>query len=458
MRIDDLTPEEEQFETQRDKAWRKIFSKLNLLETIESEDIALISAKDIKQISKKEPRILSKIDCSDSLPSIFKKNHLCILQANRRGEYTIGRFDAFTKLDYECVDCVRKQPPNETYKINNPLEIHREPDAILTAFNYGLFSDILNLESNSDLKMVSFGRRGTEQFDFNVDILNEKGNKVVNSHNIKVNNTQIELGGVFEDPDNIIIVETKLEKRDDFITRQLYYPYRALADISEKAEKTIYNVFLTASNGSIYTHVYKVEDKMSYNSMRQINCARYDFFKPISISDIREVLNRVQIVDENSDTIFPQADNMDRIFETLKIVKEKGGISAAEIGLRMGLTGRQGGYYSNACLYLELLKRTKCSSSYAYFLTDFGNEMLNKPWKERNMMMVEAIARHNIFNYFIRQYLDNQERPERTEIIKWLGNNIGKMNTDNETPSRRAATVLGWMDWIIQITDYDNGY
>lgn len=457
MTNDGPTPDEEPFETQRDKAWRNIFSELNLLETIESEDVATVSAKDIKKISKKEPRILARIDSTGSLPSIFEKNHLCILQANIRGEYVIGRFDAFTKLDYNQVEPAKKLPPDETYKINNPLEIRREPDAILTAFNYGLFSNILGPESDgSDLKMVSFGRRGTEPFDFNINILNERGDRVVGDHNIKVNNTQMEIDGVFENPDNIIIVEAKQEKRSDFITRQLYYPYRALADISEKSEKTIYNVFLTASNGSIYTHVYKVEDKMSYNSMKQIDCARYDFFKPISISDVRKVLNTVQIVDESSDTIFPQADNMDRIFETLNIVKEKRGISATEIGLRMALTGRQGAYYSSACLYLGLLDRKKGGSSYAYYLTDFGREMLGKPWKEKNLMMVEAIARHNIFNYFIKQYLDNQKRPEREEIIEWLGNNVDKMNTDNGTPSRRASTVLGWMDWIIQITEYDD--
>lgn len=447
--------EEEQSEKQRDRAWETIFSELNLLDMIESDDIALISMKDVKRISEREPCILARIDCSSNLPSIFEKNHLCILQANGRDEYAIGRFNAFTKLDYNHVDYVKKQLPIETYKINNPLETRRESDVILAAFNYGLLSNILGLESDSDLKMASFGRRDTEPFDFNIDILNKSGNKIVDSHNIKVNNTQMELGGVFEDPDNIIIVEAKQEKHDDFITRQLYYPYRALADISERAEKTIYNVFLTASNGSIYTHVYKVEDKMSYNSMKQIECIRYDFFKPISISEVRSVLDKVQIVDESSDTIFPQANNMDRIFETLYVVKENKGITASEIGTRISLTGRQGGYYSSACLYLGLLYRIKCGFSYAYFLTDFGSEMLSKPWKERNLMMIEAVARHNIFNYFIRQYLDSWKRPVQAEIAKWLGNNVDKMNVDNGTPSRRASTVLGWMDWIIQITEYD---
>ena len=456
MRIGECISGEEQFETQRNKAWDTIFSRLNLLETIDSENIVSISTNDVKQININEPHRLARIDCTDDLPSIFRKNHLYIFQEDGKNEYIIGRFNAFTKLDYNHADYVIKQTPFESFKISNPLEIHYKPDAILTAFNYGLLSNITNPQSDSfDLKMVSFGRRNTGPFDFNVDILNKNRNNKVGNYNIKINNLQIELGGVFENSDKIILVEAELNKHTDFITKRLYYPYRAL---TEASEKPIYNVFLTASNGSIYTHIYIIEDKQSYNSIKQINCIRYDFFKPISISDIKEILDKVHIVNERHDTIIPQANSMDRIFETLNIVKNERYISASEIGKRMCLSERQGGYYSNACLYLNLLDRIKCGSSYRYFLTNFGTEMLSKPWKEKNLMMVEAIARHNIFNYFIKQYLDNQERPDQSDIIDWLGNNVDKMNTDNRTPSRRASTVLGWMDWIIQITEYDKDY
>lgn len=448
----------EEIKTKIDFAWEKIFSELNVLEKIEFDDVFIITAKQINELTGMQARILARMDSSDSRPIIFEDNNLCILQAGKRGSYVIGRFDAFTVPEYDKAREVRIIP-DAAYKVNNPLKISREPDAILSAFNYGMFSDVLKAHGvESDLKMVSFGRRGCKPFDYNINLFDETGNTIIGTHNIEVNSTQMELDGVFEDPDSIIIVEAKQDKRTDFITRQLYYPYRALSELADKSEKEIYNVFLTSSNGSIFAHVYKVDDKMSYNSMRQIDCVRYDFFEPISISDIKEIVNNVQIVDEKPDTIFPQADNMDRVFKTLEILSKNKGIGAVEIGEKMGLTGRQGGYYSNACLYLGLVDRVKSGAKYVYSLTDFGKELMKLPWKEKNLKMVEAISRHFVFNHFIRQYLDNQKRPDRAEITDWLSNNIDKLCADNGTPSRRASTVLGWIDWVIQITEYDNDY
>ena len=121
----------------------------------------------------------------------------------------------------------------------------------------------------------------------------------------------------------------------------------------------------------------------------------------------------------------------------------------------MGLTGRQGGYYSTACIYLDLLKREKRGRSYKYRLTEYGKEMINSPWKKRNMMMIKAISRHLVFYHFIKQYLETLEAPSKKEIASWLSNNIDGLTEDNGTPNRRASTVSGWITWIVRITSYD---
>lgn len=83
--------------------------------------------------------------------------------------------------------------------------------------------------------------------------------------------------------------------------------------------------------------------------------------------------------------------------------------------------------------------------------------MMESAWKQRNMMMIKAIAKHLVFYYFVKQYLDTQEIPTRKEITTWLNNNIDKLNEDESTtPGRRASTVMGWVAWIIQITNYDD--
>ncbi len=437
-----------EFTSKNDLAWEKIFSELNIEEIIEKEDVFYLSASQIKKIGKREPRLMARMESSENRSSIFESNDLTILQQGKRGHYVIGKFDAFQPLDYSCPNITKKVLPSWNSHINNPLHLKREPEAILNAFNYGMISDIVD-DRDNELKMVSFGRRGVDPFSYSIKLKNRD-----DPFTIGIVSTQMELDGVFENLDCVVNIEAKINQRSDFIARQLYYPYRAL---SELTEKTIINVFLTATvTGSIYAHVYKIKDKEDYNSMEPVNTIRYDFFEPISIADIREIMNGIQIVFEPTDIMFPQADSVDRLFQVLDIVKSHPGINASTIGEKMDLTGRQGAYYSAACVYLGLLRRDKRGQSYKYRLTEYAKEMMEAAWKQRNMKMIEAIARHHVFYHFIKQYLDTQEAPTKTEITEWLGNNIDKLNCENGTPARRAGTVLGWINWVVQITTYDD--
>lgn len=437
-----------EYVSEYDLAWDKIFSELNILEVLKKDDVFKLSASQIHDISKREPRLMARMESSEDRYQIFEDKDLTILQQGNRGEYIIGKFDAFLPLDYSGQIKTTKILPNQSSDINNPLLPKREPDAILNAFNYGMFSEVLSC-NQEDLKMVSFGRRGTNPFSYSIKLKDKDY-----PFNINIATTQMELDGVFESLDYVLNVEAKINQRPDFISKQLYYPYRAL---SELTDKPIINVFLTATvTGSIFAHVFKVKEKEDYNSMEQIDVIRYDFFEHISTTDIRNILKDIQIVLEPSDIMFPQADSVDRLFQVLDIVKSQPGITASEIGKKMDLTGRQGAYYSAACIYLGLLKRDRHGQSYKYRLTDYSREMIEASWKKRNLMMVKAIARHLVFYHFIKQYLDSQEPPSKLEIAEWLGNNIDKLNCDNGTPARRASTVLGWITWVVQITTYDD--
>lgn len=441
------TCNDSEFISDSDLAWEKIFTELKILDTIEKEDVFYLSASQIKEISKREPRLMARMESSEDRSAIFDNNDLTILKQGKRGDYVIGKFDAFLPLEYSS-NKNRKVLPYIESDVNDPLHPKREPEAILNAFNYGMFSEILNCDQD-ELKMVSFGRRGTDPFSYSIRLKNKDC-----PFKVGISSTQMELDGVFENIDCLLNVEAKINPRPDFISRQLYYPYRAL---SELTDKPILNVFLTATvTGSIYAHVFKVKEKEDYNSMEAIDVIRYDFYEPISISDIREVMNGIQIVLEPTDIMFPQADSVDRLFQVLDIVKTNPGITASAIGEKMDLSGRQGAYYSAACVYLGLLRRDKYGQSYKYRLTEYAKDLVEATWKKRNLMMIEAIARHLVFYHFIKQYLDTQEPPSKTEITEWLGNNIDKLNCDNGTPARRAGTVLGWINWVIQITTYDD--
>ena len=425
-----------------DQMWENIFSELDILNTINKEDIFRIDTSQICKISNCELDALTKIRSSEDRCAIFNTNDLTVIQ-NGNNEYVIGNFDAYIPLEYQRIKTVKKTP-DQSYEINTPLNIKKESDAILNAFNYNIFQDILDIDY---LKMVDFGHHKTKQFSYSINL---KGGK---PFIIDVPPTQINFGGVFESLDCVLNVEANINSCKDFFGKQIYYSYRALSEITNKP---IYNILLTATTtGSICVHTYEVNKMDDYNSIKQVGVIKYDFFEPISITDVHKILDDVELIPEPN-IVFPQADSVDRIFQTIDIVKMQPGITAQEIGNKMNISGRQGGYYSAACVYLDLLHRRKHNQSYRYYLTDYAEKMSESSWKERNLMMIYAISRHLVFYHFIKECLDLQEPPSKKIIIEWLENNIDKLNRDSETTSRRANTVSEWVKWVIEITAQDD--
>ena len=72
-----------------EEAWEKILEKYDIVNQIEEKGIFHIEASQIKEF--KEPRLMSKWDSSEQLPSILKKNKINILP-NSRHSYVLGDF------------------------------------------------------------------------------------------------------------------------------------------------------------------------------------------------------------------------------------------------------------------------------------------------------------------------------------------------------------------------------
>ena len=84
----------------KDEGWNNIFNKLNILQEIHLKNKFLISAKQIKELSGKEPRRLCKNDTIKSLPKLFQDEKLNILPI-KNGEYIIYKdpeFKSFARL------------------------------------------------------------------------------------------------------------------------------------------------------------------------------------------------------------------------------------------------------------------------------------------------------------------------------------------------------------------------
>lgn len=420
-----------------DKTWELIFKDFNILEAVK-QGIYDIDAETIKKY-RREPRLMAKYDSKDELPVVMRKNKLSILPYKNRGHYAIGYFDVFTKVKNDPLLRGRKVINDLNLDTLDPFKIHKEPSMILAAYNYNIINNI----TESDYLITNFGRESTVEFDYMIN--NLKGGR----YDIHVGKSQIEIDGVFESDDSVIIVEGKMGDKTEFVTRQLYYPYRLL---KQQTDKDIYVVFMNYSSGSIFAHTYQFTDMNNYNSLKMIKTERYDFYEDLSVSDISSIIIDAKIESE-PDIPFPQADSMFRVFDALELIYLKNGINNGVIGEEMSLTGRQGHYYGQACQYLGLVAKGN-----GYQITQIGKEILIRNQGTKNQLMIKQMAKHKIFNYFMKEYLEQSRPPTISEIIEFMKNDpeLSKRMPGDTTKKRRAQTVLSWINWAFSIAAADN--
>lgn len=421
-------------------AWNLLFKNHPILDRIDRDGLYEVSSKVFNEECKREARLMAKIESKETMPSILRDNKLCILPYKTRGKYVIGHFDAFQDVSYDGIE-EERIAAEHVFDTLNPFDLTKEPSMILTAHNYGILGSIA---FGQELVMTNFGRESTPEFEFSIENLSNKANP----YHLSVGHSQLEMDGVFESDDYVINVEAKMSQRPNFLTRQLYYPYRLLY---EQTDKEILNVFMSYSaDGSLYTHVYNVRDPLNYNSFELISATKHSLLKEISISQISEIVRGSTVLVDEGSHIFPQANSMQKVFDALSIVQDTPGIIDSDIAYRMAVAERQGGYYGNACEYLGLVRRTRTRPVRNY-LTTAGEDFLRSDLTTRNLKMIELISRHEIFNHFLLEYLDCGP-PVKEDIAQWIYDNIPKIDKW-KTADRRASTVKGWIDWVLDTAD-----
>ena len=376
---------------------------------------------------------MAKFDFSRQLPSIFRDNNLGILPI-KNGEYIIGKFNLFETIKntkYEDIDIKKVELPSFIETID-PDNIYSESNALNVASLSGMFKDAFNEELYETIQ----GKMRTNTFNFIIS-----SNNIDN--NIEVNGAAIEIDGGYESKSKVVLVEAKNSMPEDFVIRQLYYPYRHWKD---KVMKEIVPVFFAYDNGIYNMFIYSFEDLYKYNSLKINEIKRYMISSKSSETIKKEIIDNIELIDElpQEEVPLPQADSFSKVIGTLELVNNDV-CTANDIATELEFDARQGKYYIDALRYLELVQRGDKVGEYK--LTPNGFALVNLDIKTRNEKMIELIIKHKPFYDTYRYYLTNEEIPSR-EIIK---ETIRKYIPDmaDETVNRRASTIRGWIQWII---------
>lgn len=422
--------------SKNDIAWEKIFEKYHILDRLANNERISISSIDINQF--REARLMTKFDHRSQLPKLFVDHKLSILPTSR-GTYEIGTFETFCDFNKEDVEITTIDFPTFLESIDYK-DITSESIAINCAFVSKILHDFTGEEN---LLPTVCGRMSSSLFDFTI-------NSGKNSFKINVENSQIEIDGGYEGDNSLNLIEAKNYISDDFLIRQLYYPYRLW---SNKITKRVRPIFLTYSNGIFHLREYEFTAPNLYNSIRLLQHKKYAVQEgTINIENIQNILNDIQVVIEPK-LPFPQADSFERLINLCELLKQRGFISKDDITQNYDFDHRQTDYYSNAAKYLGLIETIRENQQIGCTLTQDGFRIFNLPIVERQLEFVKLILSHTVFQNTLKLYFDKGNVPTKDEVVEIM-KNAKLYNIDsNQTYKRRASTIISWTNWILGLIE-----
>ncbi|MEM1167790.1 MAG: translation elongation factor [Cyanobacteria bacterium P01_H01_bin.35] len=418
--------------TKNDEAWEKLFERYQILKEVNKNGCFKIEASQINQ--ERESRLMAKFDHIVNLPKIFKDNKLSILPLSR-SQYIIGNFNTHLPVKYNLeIKTIPWQFPREIETIDY-TNLYSESSALLCAFNIGIIDDLVC----SKTKFTVSGRMSTGIFDFSI-----KNSINKQSYSINVTNSQCEIDAGFETGDSLILIEAKNYKVEDFLIRQLYYPYRLW---SKKISKKVVPVLMNYSNDIFSFFIYEFADISDYNSITLVEQKNYEIAsEEIKKSEINLLLNQIKIIPEPAKIPFPQADKFDRIIDLISLLLENG-LTPNDITENYQFDKRQTDYYTSAGKYLGLIEK----QGKIFTLTNEAKDILHQSHKLKYLKLIETILTYQVFNRAFKLSLETGGLLSKEQVTKIMSE--CNLNINNTTIDRRASTVKGWIYWILSQID-----
>ena len=407
--------------------WERIFDDY----VDSSKDLNLVHTNQIKKRSRKDLRLMTKFDNYNSQPEIFKKQGYFILPLKNRGNFALVRGEGFEKLDN-----IENDPNIYVSRLGEQLvslsKGHGESRYIDTAYYTGLMEEFLGIQG---LYLTIRGRQYCNPFSFMVG----------NVGPINVESVQMEVDAGFENIDNIVLMEAKVGKPEDFNIRQLFYPYRHW---KINVKNKIFNLLFFTFNPNDDTYSfwrYGFEDKSQYNSIKLMEKSSFKISNPpeerLTVSEITEIKEGDKLV--LKEWKIPQADDFEKVVQ-FPFVVAHGKSNSKEISDYFRFTPRQSSYYRHATEALGLVSLDTKTKNYN--LTRIGEKYVKMNALERNTLLCSLLFKLPIMAEVVEQVeKSGNGQITEDEVVRLIERNT-KYNIT--TSRRRAQTIKSWFKWI----------
>lgn len=430
-----------------DVTWNQLNKKHNILDTIKEKGYFIISAKQIGEFQ--EARLAVKFDNSDARPELFVKNNLSILPITR-GDYYISHINAYHNFESDTSEITYLMAPEHIRSLD-VTSINSESKALNMAYISGILADFL--EDENLLPTVS-GRMSSESFAFYANVVGEAVTDEDSA--VTVENSQIEIDAAYEGVKSLALMEAKRDLTDNFLIRQLYYPFRTWQQKMD--EKPVRPVFLIYSNSIFYLYEYRFNDLQHYNSLELVKHKRYCLEDThISVEDVQKILKKLRF-NKEPNIQFPQANSFERVINICELLYIND-VEKNFITEEYSFDVRQSSYYLDAARYLGLVEKTLDLDGHdCYTLTKLGKSLFSMSYKQRQLRLIEAILSYKSFNLTYKAYCKYKRRFSDREIAEFI-KQAGVLNPETGLPysqstyERRASTVRAWINWIFNVTN-----
>ena len=432
-------------QSKNDRAWQAVFDEYKLLEQIEEQGYAYVTALELKEAGQREPRLMAKQDTLSSRPAIFKQHKLSIFPVEN-GRYVIFR-DSDHK-SYFSLDTDLDWIPRESYYPTLDLrsfdsypqhQQFSESQAIDFAFSASLLQHFLQ---DKQLYLTIRGRLRSGSFSF---ALPEDG------QTINVNGVQIEVDSGYESPECLYLIEAKVGKRDDFHIRQLFYPW---LEWSQKTGKSVVPILLLYSNSQYY--LLQFQFSSTFGELHIVNSMNYTLNETPSASlNFAELFREIPVGAEPEGIPYPQADDLDKVVDIIERIHADLQ-SKYDISEYFEFDERQGDYYLNAAAYLGFVERRdeffELSALGKNFIrshlrADKTKSIITQLLKRPSFReMLDCLLNHPVNPGLFPQHFSIQDLPH-SKIHRIIQRHTELNDT---TAARRAHTAKSWIKWVLR--------
>lgn len=400
-------------------AWNKLFEELSILQEIQDNWFFDLSANQIKEVSGREPRLMTKIDFRQNLPKIMDDNDLSIL-AIKNGLYRIAKTDPF-------IDIPKLQNREEIISIPlwyisiDPFDITSESMAMDIAKISGMMDKVFWEESELTIR---WRLRKWAQFDF-----------LLQDTTYTIDGVQIEVDWWYEWATKLNLIEAKIWSSSNISIRQIIYPELAWKNIIGEQKQICSYIFLYENPFFRFIPVVFLDWKWKTD----ITNEKVFVFQEDEHFDIYSIsITTKDLLDYNAPV--PQANSFDKVLIILRIISNYSDwVSKNDLLEEMREfdlhTERQIDYYFNCLRLLKFINYEQQTIS----LNQKWRNILKLKVKEQAFEIAKLLFSNKALHKCLHDWVDSVD----VNVFKENWATLNKTTLD-----RRKSTIKSWIQWF----------